>query len=160
MGRDWIRQLNILPISNCDANVNNIQIDATVNELLNKYDSLFGSSVKPVKNYNYNISLKNDARPVFKRARPVPFTLLPSVEKELQRLEDEGVISKTTFSEWATPVVPVRKPNGDIRLCADYSSTVNPQITLPQHPFPGYEEVFVKLNEGKLFSTLRFYISL
>uniref|UniRef100_T1I2T8 CCHC-type domain-containing protein n=1 Tax=Rhodnius prolixus TaxID=13249 RepID=T1I2T8_RHOPR len=117
MGWDWIRQLNILPISNCDANVNNIQIDATVNELLNKYDSLFGSSVKPVKNYNYNISLKNDARPVFKRARPVPFTLLPSVEKELQRLEDEGVISKTTFSEWATPVVPVRKPNGDIRLC-------------------------------------------
>lgn len=48
----------------------------------------------------------------------------------------------------------MRKPNGDIRLCADYSSTVNPQITVPQHPFPGYEEVFVKLNGGKLFSTL------
>ena len=41
------------------------------------------------------------------------------VEEDLDRLERIGVISKVETSEWATPTVPVRKPNGSVRLCGD-----------------------------------------
>ena len=38
------------------------------------------------------------------------------VEEDLNRLEKIGVISKVETSEWATPTVPVRKPNGSVCL--------------------------------------------
>lgn len=40
------------------------------------------------------------------KARPLAFTM-KEVEKELERLEKDGVISPEKHSEWTTPVVPV-----------------------------------------------------
>ncbi|GFT95325.1 integrase_H2C2 domain-containing protein [Trichonephila clavipes] len=57
-----------------------------------------------------------------RRVRTVPFALKGRVENEIDRLEKEGIIEKVDSSEWATPVVPVVKSDGSIRLCADYSS--------------------------------------
>ncbi|GFX04523.1 transposon Tf2-9 polyprotein [Trichonephila clavipes] len=54
----------------------------------------------------------------------VPFALKGRVENEIDRLEKEGIIEKVDSSEWATPVVPVVKSDGSIRLCADYSVTL------------------------------------
>ncbi|GBN20834.1 Uncharacterized protein K02A2.6 [Araneus ventricosus] len=54
------------------------------------------------------------------------------------------------------PVVPVVKPDGSIRLCADYSVTLNPNLIVPQHPLPRLEEIFTSLNGGKQFSKLDF----
>ncbi|GFS86757.1 uncharacterized protein K02A2.6 [Trichonephila clavipes] len=51
------------------------------------------------------------------RVRTVPFALKGRVENEIDRLEKEGIIEKVDSSEWATPVVPVVKSDGSIRLC-------------------------------------------
>ncbi|GFT69156.1 uncharacterized protein K02A2.6 [Trichonephila clavipes] len=61
-------------------------------------------------------------------------------------------------SEWATPVVPVVKSDGSIRLslCADYSVTLNPNLIVPQHPLPRLDEIFGSLNGGKQFTKLDF----
>ncbi|GFV90624.1 retrovirus-related Pol polyprotein from transposon 412 [Trichonephila clavipes] len=48
--------------------------------------------------------------------RTVPFALKGRVENEIDRLEREGIIEKVDSSEWATPVVPVVKTDGSIRL--------------------------------------------
>ncbi|GBN68939.1 Transposon Tf2-6 polyprotein [Araneus ventricosus] len=88
--------------------------------------------------------------------RTVPFALKGRVENEIDRLEKEGIIEKVEHSEWATPVVPVVKPDGSIRLCADYSGTLNPNLIMPQHPLPRLEEIFTSLNGGKQFSKLDF----
>ncbi|GFW26878.1 transposon Tf2-9 polyprotein [Trichonephila clavipes] len=60
------------------------------------------------------------------RVRTVPSALKGRVENEIDRHEREGIIEKVDSSEWATPVVPVVKADGSIRLCADYSRTLNP----------------------------------
>ncbi|GFU12135.1 transposon Tf2-9 polyprotein [Trichonephila clavipes] len=55
-------------------------------------------------------------------------------------------VFKKDSSEWATPVVPVVKSDGSIRLCADYSVTLNPNLIVPQHPLPRLDEIFGSLN--------------
>lgn len=37
------------------------------------------------------------------------------MEKELDKLEKAGVIKKSENCQWGTPLVPVLKPNGELR---------------------------------------------
>ena len=98
--------------------------------------------------------LKSDVTPKFCRARPLALALKPKVEAELERQEKRGVFRKVDVSEWATPVVPVVKPNGSIRLCGDYKVTLNPQLQVNQYPLPHPDELFAAMNGGQKFKTL------
>ena len=51
-----------------------------------------------------------------------------AVKEELDRLVAEKVLTPVISSDWATPIVPVRKPNGAIRICGDYKVTLNPNL--------------------------------
>ena len=53
--------------------------------------------------------LKDNVKPVFKPKRKVPFSSLETIDKELRRLEENGVIKKVDYSEWASPTVYVKK---------------------------------------------------
>ena len=46
-------------------------------------------------------------KPVFQKARPVPYALRPAVEKELKKMEDEGIIEPVEVSNWVTPIACV-----------------------------------------------------
>ena len=73
----------------------------------------------------------------------------PKVEVELKRLEEEGILRKVKFSNWSTPIVPVVKPNGAVRICGDYKITVNPQLQTEEYPLPRIDDIFAKLAGGK-----------
>ncbi|GFW22393.1 transposon Tf2-9 polyprotein [Trichonephila clavipes] len=105
-----------------------------------------------INNYEAKLKLRHGVKPIFCRVRTVPFALKGRVENEIDRLEKEGIIEKVDSSEWATPVVPVVKSDGSIRLCADYSVTLNPNLIVPQHPLPRLDEIFGSLNGGKQFT--------
>ena len=48
------------------------------------------------------------------------------VAKELDRLEEEGIIEPVTFSDWAAPIVPVLKADkSSVWICGDFKLTVN-----------------------------------
>ncbi|KIH69494.1 hypothetical protein ANCDUO_00151 [Ancylostoma duodenale] len=67
------------------------------------------------------------------------------------------MISPVKHSEWATPtIVVVKKKNGQIRLCADFSTGLNNALHLHQYPLPTTEDVFTKLNGGQLFTQIEF----
>ena len=103
---------------------------------------------------NARLLLKDDAVPKFVKPRPVPFSCMDAVDKELHRLEDLGIITRVDHSEWATPIVVVEKPNWKVRICVNYKVTVNPQLRVDQHPTPRVDELFAKLQEGQHFSKL------
>ncbi|GFV77745.1 DUF1758 domain-containing protein [Trichonephila clavipes] len=74
-----------------------------------------------INNYEAKLKLRHGVKPIFCRVRTVPFALKGRVENEIDRLEKEGIIEKVDSSEWATPVVPVVKSDGSIRLSLSLS---------------------------------------
>ncbi|XP_014783246.1 uncharacterized protein K02A2.6-like [Octopus bimaculoides] len=98
--------------------------------------------------------VKENAVPVFKPKRNVPFVALNQVEKELKRLEDLEVIEQVDYPEWAAPTVYLKKKNNEVRVCADFSTGLNDCLKKYNYPLPNPEEVFAKCNGGENFSKL------
>ena len=72
----------------------------------------------------------------------------PKVEVELKRLEKEGILRKAKFSDWATPIVPVAKSNGAVRICGD------PQLQTEEYPLPRIDDIFAKLTGRQKFTKI------
>ena len=66
----------------------------------------------------------------------------------------EGNLEKIDYSEWATPIVAVMKPDGSVLVCGDYKVTLNPCLKVNQHTLPRIEESFQTMNCGKKFTKL------
>ncbi|KAA3670143.1 uncharacterized protein DEA37_0006920 [Paragonimus westermani] len=87
---------------------------------------------------------------------PVPYSTTAALEAELDRLEAIGVLSKVNYSSWAAPVVTVKKANGSIRLWGDFSTGLNKALQTHQYPLPVPEDLFTRLNGGKIFCKIDF----
>lgn len=59
-----------------------------------------------------------------------------------------------TYSEWAAPIVPVVKRDGNVRICGDYKLTVNAVSKTDPYPLPRIEDIFASLSGGKTFTNL------
>ena len=76
------------------------------------------------------------------------------VEKELEKLERDGIISKIEMSDWASPIVSVLKNDGSVRICGDYKVTVNRVLQADQYPLPRLDGILATLAGGKKFTKL------
>ncbi|CAB3251417.1 unnamed protein product [Arctia plantaginis] len=102
--------------------------------------------------------LREGARPVFYRARPLPYALRGPVDVELDAMLRAGIIEPVEYSEWATALVPIRKADGGLRICADYKVTLNPVLLVDRYPLPKINDLLVSLNGATHFSKI--YLSL
>ena len=86
----------------------------------------------------------------------MPFAIKEAVGREIDWLEEIGVLERVEFSRWAKPIVPVPKSDGTFRLCGDYKVTLNAFVEVDQHPLPKPEEIFTSLASagGQHFTTL------
>ena len=93
-------------------------------------------------------------KPVAQRARNIPYGLQSTVEKKLDELERQGIIEKVEGpAKWASPLVVVPKPNGDIRLCTDMRKA-NEEIVREKFPIPTVDDILHEINGSKVFSKL------
>ena len=86
-----------------------------------------------------------EAAPIFCKARTVPYALRGKIEQELGRLQKKGIITLVEFSQWATPIVPVVKRDGSVRICGDFKVTLNCVTKLDTYPLPKIEDIFATL---------------
>ncbi|XP_016664851.1 uncharacterized protein K02A2.6-like [Acyrthosiphon pisum] len=108
--------------------------------LINEFEELFEEKIGKYKYEKVTLKVKEECTPIFCKPRPIPFAFKKKVKDELDRLEREEIIQKVETSEWGTPLVPVIKPDGSIRLCADYKTTVNKYLVDINHPsFRGHK---------------------
>ncbi|XP_024085140.1 uncharacterized protein K02A2.6-like [Cimex lectularius] len=102
-----------------------------------------------------SLKLKSESiTPRFVKHRNPPYALESKVNEELDVLEKEGVIEKTDYAEWGSPLVTLPKKNGEVRLCVDYKITINPYLQDSNEPMPIIEEVLHELRDAKIFCKL------
>ena len=75
---------------------------------------MFEDTLGTISNYTAVLRVKESATPKFHRPRPVPFAIREAIDSELDRIEQNGIIEKVDYAQWAAPIVPV--PKGDAYL--------------------------------------------
>jgi len=126
-----------------------------VSELLETYKGLFAeTSPTHRSNIVVDIRLQPNAVPKFCKARNVPLAIQEKLKRRLSEHVKEGYLRPLSTSDWATPVVPVLKPDGEIRICGDYPMTINPVMIPESYPLPLIQDLFAKLSGGQKFSKL------
>ncbi|XP_045471780.1 uncharacterized protein K02A2.6-like [Harmonia axyridis] len=157
LGRDLIKRLNI-KIYLADPRyptINSLKGKDDLKILLSRFEELFKDELGTYRHEKIELNIMPDVKPIFCKPRPVPFLFKEKINSELEKLEAKGVISKVETSEWGTPLVPVMKESGEIRLGADYKVTVNKYLIDVKHPLPRIDELFSQLH-GEFFSKLDF----
>ena len=93
-----------------------------------------------------------DSRPI----RCVPYRIahawIDKLKMEIETLLKQGIIEHST-SPWSSPVLPVKKKDGSIRLCVDYRRLNT--VTLPDpYQMPRIEDLIDKLGKAKVLTKL------
>ena len=106
-GRNWLQLLQL--------DWKEIRYMTTaIDTLLQKHEVLFKDELGTMKNIQVRLCVNPDAVPKSCRARSALYALRPVIEKDLICLEKMGAIEKVKYSDWATPIVPVLKPDGTV----------------------------------------------
>ena len=155
-GRNWLSAIrldwqSLFPLR---AHIFSIQKIADLEYWKSRFPRVFASGLGTVEGNKVTLHCKEDARPKFYKHRRVPYALQPAVERELARMEEDGVLKRVQFSEWATPLVCVPKADGSVRVCGDYKVTVNQAIHTDQFPIPTLDEAFGNLAGGQFFTKI------
>lgn len=153
-GSDWMENLGLwdVPIASVCNRVNTEQNLAAKVKL--DFPEVFKDGLGLCNKMKASLTLKDGAAPVFRKKRPVSFAATVPVADELKRLQLLGVITPIDYADYAAPIVVVKKSNGRIRVCADYSTGLNDSLEPNQYPLPTQEEIFAQLSQFKVFSKI------
>ncbi|KAF4527517.1 hypothetical protein B566_EDAN015617 [Ephemera danica] len=116
-------------------------------ELLDFRD-VFAEGLGTCKIPPVHLDMMDGVQPVFRPPRPVPYAKRARVNEALELMVRDGAIAPVTSSPWATPTVNVEKTDGTIRVCGDYSGTVNPRCNRDVYPMPSVNEILTTLSGG------------
>ena len=101
-GKEWLESIRL------DWPLLQLETSGTIpalEDVLSKHASVFSESLGKMKNIQAQIHIKESARPLFWKARPIALARKPVVDEALRELEAEEVIKKVATSEWAAPIV-------------------------------------------------------
>ncbi|XP_047657080.1 uncharacterized protein LOC125138846 [Tachysurus fulvidraco] len=94
---------------------------SVADQLLSKYPNIT-NGIGKLKNVQVKLYIDDTVKPIAQPHRRIPFHVRKKVEKELQLLEDEGIIEKVEGpTPWVSPIVAMPKPKNPekIRICVD-----------------------------------------
>ena len=93
-----------------------------------------------------------DNKPIAQRHYNTPLSLRDSVDKEIDWLLAQGYIRESE-SQWASPMVTVKIPDGSARICVDFKRINTVIIPLPFY-MPRVEEVLEQVGTSKVICKL------
>ncbi|KAL0361043.1 UNVERIFIED_CONTAM: Transposon Tf2-12 polyprotein [Sesamum radiatum] len=68
----------------------------------------------------HHLGIRHGARPVKQSQRVLRPDLIPRIETEVNKFIDAGFIREVKYPTWISSIVPVKKKNGQIRICVDF----------------------------------------
>ncbi|KAL1479630.1 hypothetical protein MTO96_034811 [Rhipicephalus appendiculatus] len=141
LGRPAIKSLDILP-SLLEVTASTGKLSDPANILCHYPDLTAGLGLLKTE---YRITLLPDAKPsAITYPRRVPLPMLPCVKRELERMENLGVIRKVDeATEWCAPIV-AKKKGGELRICVDFGG-LNKYILRERVVMPTVDECLARL---------------
>jgi hypothetical protein len=100
------------------------------------------------------VSIPVNGNPIYLPRRTTSYGLRPAIRHKLQTMSDDGLISPVRYSHWGTPIVVVPKPDQDVRICGDYSVTVNKALLHTSSPVVETDEFLSRIQGAKVFSKI------
>ena len=79
-------------------------LDAACIQLCGEFPTLFESTLGCLKDFSLDIRFKPEAKPIFKKPRPVPFSILQDLNEAYEAGIKRGVWELTDFNSYGTPV--------------------------------------------------------
>lgn len=127
--------------------------DITQEWVLAKYEDLFRTEINTKTKCLVGIHrIKTKGGPIVQRNYQVPRHWEVEIDNQVKDLLRCGVISPSK-SEWASRIIPIRKKNGEIRLCIDFRK-INDITVRDNYPLPRIDEILDELGKARVFSIL------
>lgn len=96
--------------------------------------------------------IKTTADPIKQRFYPISPALQRHVYAELDDMLEKEIVESST-SPWSSPIVMVRKPDGQYRFCVDYRK-LNKVTERDAYPLPFISNTLDKLRDARYLSSL------
>lgn len=106
------------------------------------------------KNIVLKIAIDKTVTPVCQPYRRVPIPLEVKINNKIDELMEMDIIEPVNEpSPWVSPMVPVLKEDGDVRICLDMRCA-NKAIIREHHILPTMHQLMPKFRKAKFFSKL------
>ncbi|XP_043471652.1 uncharacterized protein K02A2.6-like [Leptopilina heterotoma] len=106
------------------------------------------------KGVTLEFSIDETITPVRQPYRRIPIPLETKVNNKIDELVEMDVIEPVTKPcKWVSPMVPILKENGDVRICVDMRCP-NKAIIRKNHPIPTMHQLLPKFRKATVFSKL------
>jgi hypothetical protein len=125
-------------------------------KLFKEYKDIFAWTYDDLKVYDtkiiqHVIPTRNDAKLVQQKLRKIHPNLELQIKKELNKLLQAKIIFPVRHSQWVSNLVPVRKKNGDIRICIDFQN-LNKASEKDNYHVPPMEQILQRVVGSEMFS--------
>ena len=99
----------------------------------------------------HRLAVRDDATPVKQAQRKYRPEILPQIEAEVDKLIAAGFIREVKYPIWVSSIVPIKKKNGQTRICVDFRD-MNKACPKDDFPIP-ISEILVSATMGhEIFS--------
>lgn len=140
LGKDTAIRLGVLKLGT-DEKIN--QVDLETKKPFSKFKDIL-----------IEIPIDESVKPVTQPYRRIPIPLEEKIERKIHELLELDIIEEVHGpSSWISPLVPILKDNGEIRLCVDMRCA-NSAILRENHPLPCMGHLLPKISKAKYFSKL------
>ena len=151
-GLQWIKSFGIFQVNSVH---DGATFQARLSDLLDEHEDVFKPDLGKIAGFKAHLYVRDDAQFKIHKPRPVPFSLRKGIEDSLTRMEAQDVLEKVETAEYGTtPIVPVLKPKGDVRICGDFKVTLNKYVDRQHYPLPHIDELFTTLKNGVRFAVI------
>lgn len=146
---EWLNNVNCFT-GEAESLVEHIKDPLIKDEVRRSVESYHPVQVKEVP-LQLKIVLKDDL-PVAQRPRRLSYTEQGIVEAQVEEWLKDGIV-RVSFSEYASPLVLVKKKDGSTRVCVDYRQ-INAKMVKDEYPLPIIDDLIDRLSWAKVFSVL------
>lgn len=146
--------LELRTVTETNKEVVPVQIPPEIAAVIEKYQELFSTpqGLPPKRPFDHSIPLLPRATAF--RLRPYRYTphQKNEIERQIQEMLESGIIQQSS-SPFASPVLLVKKKDGEWRLCVDYRR-LNAYTVKNRFPMPVFDEITDELGGATIFTKL------